>query len=206
MRDLLDGATGERLPLGAYRADFREHFWKIDRLGFWKLERQQHFQEPGYDSWEALARGDWEESLRLLEADRAAIADEHRRIEEQGFAVRRVRVVQEPLTPYLQWELHLLRIREQCGSGVRVVGSDQVFPHEAAGPLPEVCTLGDAVMYEVLYDERGVLDGARRYTDRELILAWQRFIADLYAAGEPLADYFTRQVAALPPPAASQVT
>jgi hypothetical protein len=26
--------------------------------GFWKLERQQTSKEPGYDSWEAFARGD----------------------------------------------------------------------------------------------------------------------------------------------------
>lgn len=60
--------------------------------------------------------------------------------------------------------------------------------------------------YEVLYDECGVLDGARRYTDRELILRWQQFIAGLYTAGEALADYFTRRVASLPPPVVSQAT
>jgi hypothetical protein len=52
MHELLAGAAGERLELAAYRADFRQHFWQVDQLGFWKLERQQFFQEPGDASWE----------------------------------------------------------------------------------------------------------------------------------------------------------
>jgi hypothetical protein len=206
MRDLLAGAKHERLELGAYWAEFNERFWRTDSTGFWKLERAQSFREPGYDSWEAFARGQWQESLRLLEAGRPAIEAHHRRIEQCGFRVRRVRVVELPLTPYLQWELHVLRVREQCGSGVRVVGPEQVAAYEASGPLPEVYTLGTAVMYEAIYDSSGVLQGARRYIDPELVVCWQRLIADLYAAGQPLADFFASRVAPLPPPAAEQVS
>jgi hypothetical protein len=41
MRDLIDGATGERMELDAYYADFEEKFWATTTPGFWKLERQQ---------------------------------------------------------------------------------------------------------------------------------------------------------------------
>jgi hypothetical protein len=169
MREALVGAASERLELAAYRAEFRDHFWQVDELGVWKLERQQFFQEPGYASWEAFARGDWRESLRLIEAERPALAAEHRRIAEQGFTVCRVRVVEEPIIPYVQWELHLLRLREQCGTGVRVVTPDQVARFESSGPLPEICTLGTSVMYEIVYNDHGILDGGRRYTNPELI-------------------------------------
>jgi hypothetical protein len=200
MHELLDGAAGERMELPAYYADFEKQFWNIDGLGFWKLERQQFFQEPGYNSWEAFARGDWETSLRLLEAGRADMDAYHRKIDEHGFVARRVRVVEEPITAYLQWELYALRVRDECGGKVRVVGPVQVTPLEATGPLPEIYTLGSAVLYEAVYDQRGILEAARRYTDRELILRCQRLIADLYAVGEPLEDYFSRHVADLPPP------
>jgi hypothetical protein len=204
MHELLADAVGERMQLAAYRADFARHFWTIDRLGFWKLERQQHFEEPGDDSWEAFARGDWAESLRLLEARLADLEAEHRRIAQHGFAVRRVRVVEEPIISYLQWELHLLHLREQSGSGVRVVRAEQVARYEATAPLPELCTLGTDVMYEVIYDERGILDGARRYADPGLIGRGQQLIAELYASGEPLSDYFRRRVAGLPAPVLQQ--
>lgn len=36
----------------------------------------------------------------------------------------------------------------------------QVARYEAHGPLPESSTLGDSVMYEVIYDSRGILGGA----------------------------------------------
>lgn len=204
MYELLAGAAAERLELEAYRAEFRERFWQTDRVGFWKLERQQFFQEPGFESWDAFARGDWEESLRLLEAERAEMEAEHRRMAEHGFSVQRVRVVAEPIIPYLQWELHVLRLREHYGTGVRVLGPEQVAPYEQDRPLPELCTLGTAVMYEIVYDGRGILDGARRYTDPELIQRCQELIAELYSEGEPLSTFFPRKVAPLPAPAVSQ--
>jgi hypothetical protein len=205
MRELLDGAVGERMELADYYADFERHFWGIDSLGFWKLERQQYFQEPGYESWEAFARGEWEESLRLLEVGRADMDAYHRRIDERGFVARRVRVVEEPITEYVQWELHALRVRDQCGGSVRVVGPADVAALEATGMLPEIYTLGSAVMYEAVYDERGVLEHARRFTDSGLIARCQRFIAGLYAAGEPEERYFTDRVAALPAPRGQRV-
>ncbi|MFI6075821.1 DUF6879 family protein [Actinoplanes sp. NPDC051343] len=200
MRDLLDGATGEPMELDAYYADFERNFWAITELGFWKLERQQYFREPGYDSWEAFEKGDWDESLRLLEAGRADMVDYHRRVEEHGFVARRVRVVEEPIIPYLQWELYALRVRDQSGGSVRVVGPDQVAQFEDGWTLPEIYTLGHTVMYQAVYDDAGVLEYARRFVDRDLVTRCQRFIQDLYEAGEPLEHFFTGHVATLPPP------
>jgi hypothetical protein len=197
---ILDRSGGTGLALADYWADFHEQFWMTGDPGFWKIERQQFFQEPGYDTWEAFAKGNWIESLRLLEASRSELDPYHRRIDERGFQVRRVRVVEEPLTAYLQWELHALHVREQCGSGIRVVPIEAVAELETAGPVPEVYTLGTSVMYEAIYDDHGILESAVKYTDLGLISHWQRTIADLYEGGEPLADYFARAVAPLPPP------
>ncbi|MDN3358372.1 DUF6879 family protein [Actinomadura sp. DC4] len=188
------------MELDAYYADFEKNFWNITDLGFWKLERQQVFKEPGYDSWTAFAHGDWDESIRLLEAGRADMLDYHRKIAEHGFVAARVRVVEEPISAYLQWELNALRVRDECGGGVRVVRPAQITRFETDGPLPEIYTLGPHVMYEAVYDEEGVLDSVVRYLDRGLIARCQRFVADLYEMGEPLGRYFARQVAPLPPP------
>lgn len=198
----LAGATGEYLTLDALYADVDEHFWQGTDLGFWKLERQQSFREPGYDSWEAFARGDWAESLRLLEAGRPELEDYHRRIARLGFAARRVRVVEEPLTDYLRWELHALRIRDASGGPVRVLAAGHVAAYEDDGPLPEIYTVGSQVLYQALYDDAGALAGGRKFTDPALVRRVQRFIADLYAAGEPLADWFDAHVAGLPAPPA----
>ena len=71
---------------------------------------------------------------------------------------------------------------------------------EITGPLPEVVVVGGRVLYQVVYTEAGVLDGAIRFTDTELTNRWERFIKELYEAGEDLLPYFERRVAHLSPP------
>jgi len=200
MHDLFGGATGERLELDAYYADFEEKLWSTSAPGFWKLERQQFFKEPGNESWEAFEKGDWQESMRIIEAERPGMIDYYRKIEEHGFVNRRVRVVEQPIIPYLQWELHVLRMRDQYGGKVRIVTGEQVADFERDAPLPEIYTHGTTVMYQAVYDDDGVLESARRFVDRDLVVRCQRFIQDLYEIGQPLAPFFNEHVAVLPPP------
>ncbi|OLF15365.1 DUF6879 family protein [Actinophytocola xanthii] len=200
MHELLRGADFEWLPLDSYREDFERHFWHTGSPGFWKLERGQYFQEPENDSWQAFARGDWAKSLELIEAQLPTMRDYYGRIADSGFAAKRVRVVEEPVTDYLQWELHVLRARDANGGLVRVIGAEMVGEWETSGPLPEIYTLGTELMYEAIYDETGILDSARKFTAREVIERCRRFIVDLYTKGEPLQSYFDRRVVTLPAP------
>ena len=126
--------------------------------------------------------------------------DYYRRIEEHGFVTRRVRVVEEPIIPYLQWEMQILRMRDQHGGTVRIVNGDQVADFEREAPLPEIYTLGTTVMYQAVYDDDGVLESARRFVDRDLVARCQRFIQDLFEIGQPLEPFFAERVAVLPPP------
>ncbi|MFJ4851947.1 hypothetical protein [Streptomyces sp. NPDC088730] len=41
--------SGQHTGLDDYSEDFGRHFWSSGPDGFWKLERQQSFQEPGVD-------------------------------------------------------------------------------------------------------------------------------------------------------------
>ncbi|MDR7277451.1 DUF6879 family protein [Catenuloplanes atrovinosus] len=200
MREVLDRSAGVRLSADEYRADFRERFWQSHEYDFWKLERRQTFAEPGDESWVAFSHGDWETALRLIAARRPQYESDARRMAELGFASYRVRVVEAPLTPYLQWELRLLRLMGATSDRVRVLDAARVGLHEASGPLPEVVTLGADVTYEVLYDDAGLADGAIRHTGAALTAACRQFIARLYESGEDVVAYVDREVAALPPP------
>ncbi|MEU6866040.1 DUF6879 family protein [Streptomyces sp. NPDC046876] len=165
----------------------------------WKFERQQAFEEND-SSWRALKRGQWEESVRLLERERDGIERAVRCDRERESPFRRVRVVEWPLSAYVQWELHAFRVQARAGKEIRIVDADRVRALEAAGPLPEVVVLGGQVLYRVLYTEAGVPDGAVRYRDPELIARWEGFIRELYGEGEDVLPYFERRVAPLPPP------
>ncbi|GII76856.1 hypothetical protein Sru01_18380 [Sphaerisporangium rufum] len=99
MLDRVRGIPGHHLEAAAYLDEFWPYF---DRLGagtLWKLERAQSFQEPDVPSWAAMAEGDWERSLALVEAMRRDIDS------GPGPDLRRVRIVDRPVTPYLQWEM-----------------------------------------------------------------------------------------------------
>lgn len=188
---------GERLDLGPYLDDFDARFWSVHEAPIWKIERQQDFRQPESPSWLAFSERRWEDSLWLLEDGREGLSQQFAHIKAAGSAVRRVRVVEEPFTPYLHWELHSLRLRAQCGEDIRVISPGRIAPLEKEHPVPEVVTLGTSVTYRLLYNARGVLDGAVRYTDPEVNASCRADIAALHSSGEDLATFFDREVAPL---------
>jgi hypothetical protein len=196
------GPAGERMAVADYYADFERSFWQAG--SFWKLERGQTFAEPGNASWEAFDAGDWEKSLHLLEADRPGLLEYHERVAALGFTPRRVRIIEHPIVPYLQWELHALAIRDECGGPVRVLPAAEVAGLEADGPLPEVHTVGDDLMYIPVYDRNGVIEAAYRFADRAAVGRCRALITGLFERAEPMADFFRREVAVLPPPPIGQ--
>ncbi|MDP9792539.1 hypothetical protein J2S43_001051 [Catenuloplanes nepalensis] len=202
MPDTLVLPRGRRLNAAAFKAEFAERFWNIREHDFWKLERQQTFTEPGDASWEAFRAGDWNTALHLMEARRAEYEDDARRMREVGLTSYRVRVIETPLAPYLQWELHLLRLMGTISDRIRVIDVSLVRTHESHGALPELVCLGPDLTFEVRYNENGAVDGAIRHTGTDLTSTCRRLIQTLYEAGEDVVTYVDREVAPLPPPAA----
>ncbi|MGF1430410.1 DUF6879 family protein [Kitasatospora sp. LaBMicrA B282] len=202
MPEPIAGAVGERLSVSEYRADFAAREFAVDGHDSWKLERRQQFAEPTRPTWVAFAAGDWPASMRLNEERRAALLRYNARAAEHRIRLLRVRVVEEPFTPYLIWELHTLRLRAECGELIRVVDAQAVARHETRAVLPELVTLGPDTVYEIAYDAAGALAGAVRHTDPALTARVTAFIAQLYAQGEDLSEFFARRrVAGLVPPA-----
>lgn len=200
MLDFLRDAAGERLPLDDYVADYDRRFLAAGSHKSWKFEREQNFRQPGTPSWDAFARGDWDEALRLIEQQRENL---HKLADEdaaRGVTALRARVVEEPIVPYVQWELHSLRLRAECGEKIRVIGPGEIVKLEDDGQLPELLTVGTDTVYEILYDATGVLTGAIRYVDREVTQRCIDFIERLYSTGEEMHSYFERVVAHLEPP------
>lgn len=194
-------SQGLRLNLEAYNKDFNERDFAVDGWDSWKLERQQNFREPGDASWEAFARGDWAEALRLIEARRGELVELSELAERHRCRLLRVRVVEWPLTPYLRWELELLRVRAECGELIRVVGPEKLGSYEQQRPVPELITLNDDTVYEICYDDQGVLEGAVRHLGPRTRAQVAACIEALYDQGEDIATYFAREVAPLPSPA-----
>ncbi|MUN36217.1 DUF6879 family protein [Actinomadura litoris] len=200
MLDRIPASHGETLDRAAYHRDFARHAEGL-RGVIWKLERSQVFREPRDTSWQAFMAGDWHGALELLEKDREAVRTEARQNAAQGLEIRRVRVAELPIGPYLQWELHALKLLADEGFGLTVLTADQVAPLETSVQLPEVVVFESEVLYEVRYEPDWTPCGARRITDADVISAAAGEIKALYERGEPFLDFFRREVAPLRAPA-----
>ncbi|MFI7616650.1 DUF6879 family protein [Nonomuraea terrae] len=173
------------LSADEYLGDFWPNFRKIDGV-FWRLERVQGFHESRI----ARRESDWDRSAKLVDGVRPV----------RPFPCRRIRVVEQPVTPYLQWEMHVLALRRTTAEQVRVLDAAEVLDLEGSRRLPELVVLGTTVMYEVTYDSGGAHSGARRIDDPEVIDACCGELDKLFAVGEDLRAYYEREIVPLPAP------
>lgn len=203
MFESFPSGVSERLDRPRYHEDFYRVFnGGIAHLN--KLERGQHFKERGFPSWEAFADGRWDEALSLVEEKREVYARQFQDADRLGVVERRLRVVEFPVTPYVQWELFVLRLRVELGDRIKVIDARTIADVEKNGPVPEVVILGDVVMYEVVYDEDGNAAGANRFADPGLIAETSAGFNVLYEQAEPFAEFFGREIASLDPPVVSR--
>ena len=200
MFDSFPRAVGERLERPAYHEDFRRTL--ESGVGYLnKLERGQHFQEWGFASWEAFAAGEWEHALELVDDKRDVYREQFRTSARLGVAERRLRVVEFPVTPYVQWEMHVLRLRVELGDRIRVLDARTISDIEKSSPVPEVVILGGSTMYEVRYNADGDAAGANRFQDRALISETTAGFEALYERAELFDTFFNREIQPLPAPA-----
>ncbi|MFF9701118.1 DUF6879 family protein [Streptomyces griseofuscus] len=199
MFDSFPHGVSERLDRPTYHADF----WRVRASGIRhmnKLERGQEFKERGFASWEAFAAGEWDRALSLVQEKREGYERQFREAAQLGILERRLRVVEFPVTPYVQWELHVLRMRVELGDHIKVLDARKISDIEQDRPVPEVVILGEVAMYEVVYDDDGNAAGANRFTDPALIRETSAGFEALYERGEGFHDFFDREIAPLAPP------
>lgn len=201
MLDRIRETDGTNLDRSTYHQQMRVETERVNGTA-WKLERSQFFTEAADDpAWQAVKSGDWSKSLGIFEDERESLAAEAAKYTRQGSRFCRLRVVEYPVSAYVQWEMHSLKITDEAGMPVRVLTADAVRDLEHGLPLPELVILGTRVLYEVCYDDNWTACGARRIDDPAVISEAAADMTKLWRQAEPLPAYFKREIAPLPPPA-----
>ncbi|QVQ50016.1 hypothetical protein J4H86_13635 [Spiractinospora alimapuensis] len=203
MLERIPEMVGKRLDRSAYHEDFAAEFAQLTGV-LWKLERGQTYQEHGDPSWEAFVAGDWERSLVLNEQERVGARAEASSLRERGVEIRRLRIVEKPVTPYVQWEMQYFRILAEEGFPLRVLEAGRVADRERFGPLPDLVLLGEHVLYHVVQESDGTPMEARHIDDPDGITAVRVAMASLFAEAEPVLEFFHREIAPLPAPTVPQ--
>ncbi|ATE57146.1 MULTISPECIES: DUF6879 family protein [Actinosynnema] len=190
----MSACTGVPLTLDEYVDGFERHHG-VEGVGeLWKIERTQVFQEEGNASCAAFLAGDRARSLALIAERLPQLEQQHRAATAHGMVVGRVRVVEEPLDPYVLWELTSQVQRAALGEQIKVVDAADLAGLEAGGPLPDLVGFDDAVVYFIHYTPDGVPTGATAATDHQ-VAHWRQVYRSLHDAAEPVADYHARRVA-----------
>jgi hypothetical protein len=115
----LAGST--RLDLDQFGAEFTRAWSRLE-WRFLKLECWQAYQEfEASESQAAYQRGDVNAARELLQQEAAADRPLYEDVERRHIEYARVRLLQEPLSPYLEYELLSYRIRADMGENIEVV-------------------------------------------------------------------------------------
>ncbi|MEU7000463.1 DUF6879 family protein [Nonomuraea sp. NPDC046570] len=116
--------TGRRLDLDGFEACFLDAWSRVESR-FLKLECWQSYREREVTtSQAAYERGAVQEAERLLRREAEAERPLYQDVQSRGIDYARIRLVQEPLTPYLGYELIAYRIRVKLGENIEVVRCD----------------------------------------------------------------------------------
>jgi hypothetical protein len=179
-----------RFPLDEFGERFTES-WAQMRSRFLKIECWQAYRElEGNTSQSAYGSGEVDRARELLrheaEADRPLYED----IKARHIDYARIRLVQEPLTPYLEYELMAYRIRAEMGEDIEVVrcGQELKLPNEDYFDFL-LFDRHTALIHD--YGDDGLQRGGWITEDAEVIAALERTATRLRAAAVPLNELLT---------------
>jgi hypothetical protein len=200
MRDWVKNATATQLDHGDYLDDFFTYF-KAARSTFLKLERRQCFKEPDSPSWRAFDSGDWRLALELINVENEETKDYFEELKSRRIRALRIRIVEFPIDPYLQWEFWVYHRNARLGEDIRVITLDEL--HRRRGQdyeLPELAIIDDTVAYEVMYDDSGLNVGGRKIVDQILIRQCTNEFMELFNVAQPIDDFFPEHILPLSDP------
>jgi hypothetical protein len=186
-------ANSIRLDLDQFGAEFT-HAWSRLEWRFLKLECWQAYQElEASESQAAYQQGDIHAARELLQQEAKGDRPLYEDVKRRNIEYARVRLLQEPLSPYLEYELLSYRIRADLGENIEVVTC------EPALRLPDehhfdflLFDRRTALIHDYGTDEIGRQTGGWLTREPQIIARLEEIAATLRLQAVPLREYLTK--------------
>lgn len=112
---------------GARRLEGKQEFfdafgpaWTAVRCQVLKLETRQSYNESDNASYTAMAAGNFDEAMRLLDASKSGDRSTYTSLSAAGVEITRCRPISAPPNAYIKWELENYRKNIQLGERIYV--------------------------------------------------------------------------------------
>lgn len=183
-----ENSDAERIGLEEFFREFQSEWDKL-KFRFFKLERQQAYQEPDDPSYQAFARGDLSEAIRLV---RERIREQKPLYEvarQKGIDIIRVRVVERPLSDYLQYEFEAYKVSQEYGEQVRLVMASALANDAALARASDFLLFDHAPALIHDYDPNGLLCDGWIVRSISACHAYEQIANRLMSISVPFTDY-----------------
>jgi hypothetical protein len=180
--------NSRRLDLEEFGSWFAEA-WSQVQSRFLKLECWQTYQEREINkSQDAYNKGHVDKARELLRQEAEADRPLYEGVRARGLDYARIRLVQEPLTPYLEYELMAYRVRDDMGETIEIVrcGRELSLPNDEYFDFL-LFDRHTALIHD--YGDEGLQSGGWLTTDSDVIVSLQRVATDLRRSAIPLREF-----------------
>lgn len=186
-------ASGRWLELDQFQAAFRTA-WAGLRSRFLKLETWQSYRELSANrSQQAFERGDFDRARELLRVEAEQDGPLYEDIRQRGLEYARIRLVKEPLTDYLRYELMSYQIRAAMGENIVVVRVDPEIPNPHADLFDLLLFDRDvALVHDYGSADVGTQAGGWLVRDPEVLAELEQRVLALRAQAVPLSQYLSQ--------------
>lgn len=180
--------NSQRLDLDEFGSRFADA-WSRLQFRFLKLECRQTYQERATNkSQDAYNKGEVDKARELLRQEAEADRSLYKDVQTRGLDYARIRLIQEPLTAYLEYELMAYRIREDMGEIIEVVrcAGELDLPNDKYFDFL-LFDRHTALVHD--YGDEGLQSGGWLTTDSDVIASLERAAIDLRHSAVPLRKF-----------------
>jgi hypothetical protein len=150
-----------------------------------KLETKQTYLEPGNPSFEMMASGNFEKSLRLIPEVRSSDGYLYRQLKDRGVDFIRCRPVKYPFSQYLKWEFETYKYSAEMLERIFCCLFSETATLFETIATKDFMVFDSSIAFVHDYDKDGLIQGGWVTNDLQHILMLQSVFIHIKSFSSP---------------------